>query len=571
MTRTLQASLRTRVARGDRFPLLWAMHETFRREFWLGGACQFGANLLQVLSPFTLRYLIQFATDAHNARQHNEPPPPLGSGLALVVGITAMQMLQSLGTNHFMYRGMMVGGQARAVLISLIFEKAMNISGRARAGGHEAGPQPAADSAPRAPTTRGAESEAGDDVRTPGPKPGPTPGPQTAAAGARGVAGDGTGWANGRVVNLMSVDTHRVDQACGLFHMAWTSPIACVFTLVLLLINLSYSALAGLSLFILGMPLLTTAVRSLFARRKLINKVTDQRVTLTQEILQAVRFVKFFGWETAVLARLRRLRDQEVRMIQALLAVRNAINAVSMSLPVFASMLAFVTFALTNHDLVPAYVFSSLALFNSLRLPLNVLPLILGQVTDAWSAIIRIQEYLLSEEQGEEATFDPRSAHAVEVRGADFTWERTATQGPDHAMPMGQRTAAPKADRKVRKAAAEQAEKEAATRVAPQSEDRPGAVTPDDTSTLVEERGPFQLQNVTFTIGRNELVAVIGGVGSGKSSLLAALAGDMRMTNPQKGEVIMGASRAFCPQYAWIQNTTVRDNILFGKAMDRTW
>jgi ABC-type transport system involved in cytochrome bd biosynthesis fused ATPase/permease subunit len=63
-------------------------------------------------------------------------------------------------------------------------------------------------------------------------------------------------------------------------------------------------------------------------------------------------------------------------------------------------------------------------------------------------------------------------------------------------------------------------------------------------------------------------VAVIGSVGSGKSSLLAALAGDMRRT---KGEMTMGASRAFCPQYAWIQNATVRENILFGKDIDRDW
>ncbi|KFX86059.1 hypothetical protein V490_09250, partial [Pseudogymnoascus sp. VKM F-3557] len=64
------------------------------------------------------------------------------------------------------------------------------------------------------------------------------------------------------------------------------------------------------------------------------------------------------------------------------------------------------------------------------------------------------------------------------------------------------------------------------------------------------------------------LVAVIGGVGSGKSSLLAALAGDMRKTG---GEVQFGATRAFCPQYAWIQNASVRENIVFGKDMERGW
>lgn len=55
---------------------------------------------------------------------------------------------------------------------------------------------------------------------------------------------------------------------------------------------------------------------------------------------------------------------------------------------------------------------------------------------------------------------------------------------------------------------------------------------------------------------------------SGISSLLAALAGDMRST---KGTVTIGAERAFCPQYAWIQNATVQDNILFGKDMNKDW
>src|ERR1700712_2222737 len=126
---------------------------------------------------------------------------------------------------------------------------------------------------------------------------------------------------SGRVVNLMSVDTYRIDQASGLFHMIWTAPIACIITLVLLIINLSYSALAGFGLLVIGLPILTEAVKSLFVRRKGINKITDQRVSLTQEILQAVRFVKFFGWESAFLGRLQDIRNREIRAIQILLAI----------------------------------------------------------------------------------------------------------------------------------------------------------------------------------------------------------------------------------------------------------
>ncbi|TVY43469.1 Multidrug resistance protein, partial [Lachnellula occidentalis] len=559
MTLKLQASFKKRVARGDKYPLLFALHETFKTEFWIGGTCQFFANIFQVVSPYTLRYLIQFADDAYVAQKEGKPVPHIGNGIGLVIGITFMQMCQSLGTNHFIYRGMMVGGQSRAVLISVIFEKAMSISGRAKAGGRaiEDGAGTKEEEIPLA-KKKGTKwyqfQKSGAKIST--------------ADAGRGVAGDGTGWANGRVVNLMSVDTYRVDQASGMFHMIWTAPIACIITLILLLVNLTYSALAGFALLVIGLPVLTKAVKSLFKRRKKINKVTDQRVSLTQEILQAVRFVKFFGWESAFLQRLSDIRDREVSAIQLLLAIRNAINAVSMSLPIFASMLAFITYSLTSHSLNPAHVFSSLALFNSLRMPLNLLPLVIGQVTDAWSSIYRIQEYLMSEEQDDEAKVDTEAKHALEIDKADFTWERTATQDPDAIQMTGKKQT--KDELKDERAAKKQAvrdEKLAAKRKSTEPVSS-GEMTPDDGSTLIGDKEPFKLQNIDFSIGRNELVAVIGGVGSGKSSLLAALAGDMRRT---KGEVTIGASRAFCPQYAWIQNATVRDNILFGKEMDKEW
>jgi ABC-type multidrug transport system fused ATPase/permease subunit len=240
-----------------------------------------------------------------------------------------------------------------------------------------------------------------------------------------------------------------------------------------------------------------------------------------------------------------------------------------MSLPIFASMLAFITYSLTSHALAPAHIFSSLALFNSLRMPLNLLPLVIGQVVDAWSSIYRIQEYLLSEEQDDEGKFDLDAKNAVEMDSADFTWERTATRDPDHVALMAKKQT--KADVKIEKNARKQAiadEKLAAKTRTPPGKESSGANTPDDSSTLIEDREPFKLHNMNFSIGRNELVAVIGSVGSGKSSLLAALAGDMRRT---KGDLTLGASRAFCPQYAWIQNATVRENILFGKDMDRDW
>lgn len=315
MVNRLDVSFKARVARGDKYPLLWALHETFKIEFWIGGACGFVASILGVVTPFILRYLISFASKAYAAQHNPNGPrgPHIGQGLGLVFGITIMQMIQSMGTNHFIYRGMMVGGQSRAVLIAVIFEKAMKLSGRAKAGGREI-----------------SDTYRDNDVKDGSTKDKKQGGPMSTPDQAEGISGDGVGWGNGRVVNLMSTDTWRIDQASGMFHLIWTAPFAMVITLIVLVINLTYSALAGFALLVIGTPILTRAIRILFVRRRAINKITDQRVGLTQEILQAVRFVKYFGWESSFLERLGSIRKKEIHAIQVLLAIRNAINAVSM-------------------------------------------------------------------------------------------------------------------------------------------------------------------------------------------------------------------------------------------------
>lgn len=521
---------------GTKRPLLGALYDTFKFEFWLGAFCALIAILLQTMSPFTLRFLISFATQAYYNKELGEAPPAIGSGIGLAIGISLMTMTQSLTTGHFIYRGMMLGGQSRAVMISLIYEKAMVLSGRARAGTSKDSLllRDVSDSDDK--TADNAETKTPQDSDKPEKKK------KKAKKAKPGDESKPTGWANGRIVNLMSVDTYRVDQACALLHMVWTAPASCVITLVLLLVNLTYSALAGFALLVVGVPLLTKAIQSLFRRRKEINKITDKRVSLTQEIVQSVRFVKYFGWETSFLNRLAEIRAQEISSIQVLLAIRNAINAVSMSLPIFASMLSFITYSLTDHGLDPAKIFSSLALFNGLRIPLNLLPLVLGQVIDAWSSLKRIEEFLLEEEQEDEALFDSSATSAVQMQNAAFTWEKTIAK-EDEAAP---------ADASKKSKSASPSDKK---------------VDRTEKSSSAEDE-PFKIQDLDFSIARNELVAVIGSVGCGKSSLLAALAGDMRKTD---GEVIFGASRAFCPQYAWIQNTSLQNNITFGKDLDRDW
>lgn len=476
--------------------------------------------------------------DAYNAKAHGTAGPHIGTGIGLAFGIALMQMVASVCVHQFMFHSMSVGGQARAGVISMVFAKSLKISGRARAEGPDVGKPPV-----EPPTTPEGIKKAKKDEKK-----------KKAEKGQD----DEVGWSNGKVVNLMSTDTYRIDQCASWFHILWTAPVQVIITLILLIINLSYSALAGFALLVLGVPVLSMVVKVLAARRRKMNKITDKRVALTQEILMGVRFVKYFGWEQSFLSRLQELRRREIRAIQFLLGIRSGVTAVGISLPVFASMLAFITYSLTDNSLDPASIFSSLALFNGLRMPLNLLPMIIAMTIDAFVSVGRLQEYLLAEEIKDETLVDDNLDFAIEVSGGGFTWERSMNEMEKF---QGERTKAErKEDRKQRK----QDRKDEAAREKRREENPETATISTETTTLE----PFTLKDINLQVGRNELIAVVGSVGSGKTSLLAALAGDMRKT---AGSVKRGARVAYCPQYAWIQNASVKENIVFGREFQESW
>ncbi|KAL0253270.1 ATP-binding cassette transporter yor1 [Diplodia seriata] len=529
------AAFTNRVRGRHKSPLAAALHDTFKREFWIGGVCVVIASLCQVMVPFVLRYLLDYVEDAYYAAEDDDNQidgPPLSRGLGLVLVILVMQVMQSTGTNHFMYRGFMVGAQCRGVLVAAIFDKTLTISSRARAG-------TTPEHAPHDETTPSEEEKQRLATDFFGGQKDPTTGgiklpshPHTPAPVPKG------GYSNGRITNLMSTDTARIDAAAGMFHLAWTAPIAILLALAILLVNLTYSAVAGFSLVFFGIPALTLAIKSLMSRRKQINTVTDQRVSWTQEVLRSIRFVKYHAWEAAFLERLRGLRKTETAMVAKLLTTRNAINAVSVSLPIFAAMLSFIVYSVTGHALSAAPVFSSLALFNALRVPFTLLPVVISQVADAFQAMKRIQDFLLAEDHQDGIIWDENAPYGVDVRDADFVWEKAPGRED-----------------------AEEEEQLSKRKKGKEVEKRPHTA-----DSVIQP--PFGMQGVNFSVGRGELLAVIGSVGSGKTSLLSALAGEMRKT---RGSFTMGGSRAFCPQDAWIQNTTLRDNIIFGTEMRPEW
>ncbi|KAG8950683.1 hypothetical protein FRC04_007308 [Tulasnella sp. 424] len=358
-----------------------------------------------------------------------------------------------------------------------------------------------------------------------------------------------SGISNGKLIAHISTDVSRIDFALS-FAMGATAPLQIVICLALLLANLGWSALPGFGLFFVVTPIQFMAMKRLFEFRKRAMVWTDKRTKLLQELLGGMRVIKYFAWEVPFLKRIAEFRVREVRYVRSLLLIRSAINAVAFSLPVFAAIISFVAYALSGHSLDPAIIFTSLTFFQLLRMPLMMLPVTLSSATDAVNAINRLQSFYEAELQGAPKLIDPNLPVAIRAEHASFTWD----------APLLDTTG----DKKKGKHGAAGKEKAKASPAPTAS----GSASP-------KEEKIFKLNDITLDIPYGKLVAIVGPVGSGKSSLLQGLIGVERAAEMRStaGKVTFGGKVAYCPQMAWIQSNSIRDNILFGLPFDekRYW
>ncbi|KAF8199630.1 ATP-binding cassette transporter YOR1 [Pholiota molesta] len=478
--------------------LAWALNDSVKWWFWSAGLLKVVGDTAQVTSPLVVKAIIKFATDSYVGHRLGTSVPPIGTGIGLTFALLVMQLIASLCTHHFFYRSTSTGVLLRGGLITAIYDRSLRLTSRARST-----------------------------------------------------------LTNGKLVNHISTDVSRIDFCAGFFHMAWTAPIQMIICLILLIINLGPSALAGFAFFILATPAQTFVMKNLFALRRRSMEWTDKRAKLLQELLGGMKVIKFFAWEVPFLGRISEYRQKEMKYIRSLLLIRAANNAVAMSMPVLASVLAFITYSLTGHTLEPGVIFTSLTLFTLLRLPLMFLPVAFSSIADAANATGRLYGVFEAELLEKTRTIDPNIDFALEVKGASFTWD---SPPPDedyskHGKKGGKMMQSSKAKAKA-KAIAAVAEKK-------RTDDL-------DEKAKNEEERIFRITDVTMHVPRGQLVAIVGSVGSGKTSLLQGLIGEMRKT---AGSVTFGGSVGYCPQSAWIQNATIRENICFGRPFeeDRYW
>uniref|UniRef100_A0A3P8P716 ATP-binding cassette, sub-family C (CFTR/MRP), member 2 n=1 Tax=Astatotilapia calliptera TaxID=8154 RepID=A0A3P8P716_ASTCA len=288
----------------------------------------------------------------------------------------------------------------------------------------------------------------------------------------------------GEMVNLMSADAQRFNDVTNFIHLLWSCPLQIIISIVFLWLELGPSVLAGLGVMVLIIP--TNAVLATKARKLQIENMNfkDKRMKIMNEILNGIKILKLYAWEPSFQKQVEDIRGEELKVMKKSAYLHSFSILTSCCIPALVSLATFAIFVSVSNDnvLTAERAFTSISLFNILRAPLAMLPMLIASIVQTAVSKKRLEKFLA----GEDIDSD------------------IVRQDPSFSM--------------------------------------------------------FTIRICTCsTPGR--LVAVVGAVGSGKSSLMSALLGEMHST---KGFINIGGSLAFVPQQAWIQNATLKDNILFG-------
>lgn len=359
-------------------------------------------------------------------------------------------------------------------------------------------------------------------------------------------------FSSGAVTSLMATDLARIDLAIGFQPFAITVPIPVAVSIALLIVNIGVSALAGIGVFLIAIVMISGLARSLLKMRREANQYTDGRISYMREILQNMKIIKFYSWEDAYENSVIKERTSEMKIILKMQSIRNFLLAFALSLPSLISMIAFLVLYGVSNNRSPADIFPSISLFAVLAQQTMMLPMALATGADAKIGLERLRQYLQSgnnseananhEFPGDQDIILPDDV-AIEVNNATFIWEKFE-------------------DAEDEEGSAKESDISSVESISDGKTEKTDLGSGGDESYTKNVFEGFR--DISLTVKKNEFVIITGPIGSGKSSLLVALAGFMTKTT---GTLAVNAPLLLCGQ-PWVQNATVRDNILFGLDYD---
>lgn len=342
----------------------------------------------------------------------------------------------------------------------------------------------------------------------------------------------------GKIINLMAIDSFKVSEICAYLHFLWASvPVQVAVAIVMLYMVLGLSSLAGVITLVFILPVNITIANQFRKAQNNILAGTDARIHSSNEVLQNIRIIKYFAWEQRFEDIVNDKRRTELKYLRKRYILWSCAATLWYGTPLLITLCTFFIYTVVEgKKLLPSIAFPALSMFSLLRVPLDRLADMVAHVLEAKVSIDRVENFLAEEETEKYSQLrhcNDLDSPRIGFDNATLSWG-SLKSGSNNSGPENSSDA-------------------------------------------------FRLigMNIPFHIGKLNVIA--GPTGSGKTSVLMALLGEMQLVEggvylpggvsdrediPVDPATGLTESVAFCAQEAWLVNATIKENILFASEFD---
>ncbi|GAB6030088.1 Multidrug resistance-associated protein 9 [Chamberlinius hualienensis] len=354
----------------------------------------------------------------------------------------------------------------------------------------------------------------------------------------------------GELINIFANDGTRIFEyvVWGQLWIAGSIAVTVCMIYVFYLLGLpGFMSLGVLMMFYV----LQLGLGKLMARYRMLSvKVTDKRVRQMTEVLNYIKMIKLYAWEKSFLDKIITLRNEERKYLEKMSIVHNIGYPLSMAVPIIAAIATFLTCFALGYELKSSVVFPVVGALILCRAALYFLPISAGRIAEFKASVVRAEAILKMEDFKpiESIPSDPNLA--LEIKNATFAWDAVKSgNSPVKAIRPSKRPPV-----KLRKLQLSNERSEATK------------YDGEETATLTEDVNKNGLlpvlMNINLSVPKQKLIGISGRVGSGKSSLINVILGQLNVLG---GDVSVRGRCGYVSQQAWIINSTVLDNITFGE------
>lgn len=313
---------------------------------------------------------------------------------------------------------------------------------------------------------------------------------------------------HGQVISLISSDCDRIVNLCPSIMASFSCPLQLLIAMILLYQQLGETFLAGVAVALVILPTNKWICTKIGQFTQKMMEAKDERLRIMSEILRGIRQIKLLAWESVFLRKIQSSRGREMKFLKYRKYLDAACVYFWATTPVLVALAAFSCYILTGHYLNSSIVFTSLALFNMMMMPLNAFPWVLNGLVEAWVSMKRLESFLQTSE-----------VNSIAINSSEISPTIVAME-----------------------------------------------------NAVFNVSSSFRLGPINLEISRGSFIGIVGKVGSGKSVLLKIILGELAKSK-ESGEVKVSlknfnSGMGYLSQDPWIQNATIRNNILFGKNYD---